>query len=151
MKIGGEGYFCMLNATRGGALFKKCSFGGKYCILQYFQCFFLVFDIFCLEKPLYELIFCMQVPLVAQNQLCRMHYHFFHFTAYLQHFCKKYSIGSKSVNSFQNFLKICWDTYFWVINTSKTSFLTKRNFFIPKCSIFAVFYSSTVYDVIGFK
>ena len=28
MKIGGEGYFHMLNATRGGAFFKECSFGG---------------------------------------------------------------------------------------------------------------------------
>ena len=42
LQISGEGYFCMPNATRGGALLKKCSFGGKYCIFAVFDCFYSI-------------------------------------------------------------------------------------------------------------
>ena len=68
LKIGGEGYVCMPNATRGGALLRKCWFGGKYCILQYY----VVLYVFCFKQLLFMLIFSIEVVMVTLKSLLQI-------------------------------------------------------------------------------
>ena len=71
-RIGGDGYFCMANKTRGGAPLKKMLVWRSILHSCSILTAFTVFNVCCFEQPLHELIFCMQVLLVALKSVMQI-------------------------------------------------------------------------------